>query len=1215
VSNPVHTYSTYGYFDVTLYAFSTTSCYTLTKKKQFVQIVQPAIHITNLPTYGCAPVVYTPTYIDTVVDGPAQFAWNFGNGNTNGTPNPPGQTYGAGTWNVSVTVTTAGGCTASSGGIVKVGTIKPTPNFTASPTTVCRSTPVNFTDQSINANQWLWEFGDGGTSQSKDTSYTYKQSGTYTVTLIAFNNGCQDSLVKKNYIVVNPPTALFSFTFGCSNNNVLFKDSSIGANTWIWDYGDGQGYTGTPAHPAEAGGHNYAAPGTYNVKLTVTNTASGCTDVITIPVAFYAKVKLQTGQPNICKNALVQFIAVNTDHVSSYDFLTGDGNSSGNSVQSYWSYSYPKTGTYTAKLVATLDNGCLATDSTLIQVNGPKAGFSANDTVSCHPFLAAFTDSSRTDGTHPINNYAWNFGDATPISSGPNLNVVQHPYNTQGMYSISLKVTDASGCSDSITKVSYVTLSIINVKFSNPDSTCPGSPVQFTDSTTGGFNPLYNWTFANGQTSTKYIPPPQVFNSIGSDSARLIVTEPAYGCADTLVRHIIVNVPVASFRLSDTATNCPPLTENFTFTGSYYHTLIWNFDGVTLAQNILNPQHIYTIPRFYYPTVTVISPGGCSATATDTIHVYGPKLNTFEYNPNHGCDTLTVNFSITTSNDIIRYVWNFDDSTPLDTTYVPYVSHFYVAPANYQGLYLPSVTLTNDSGCTVTYNNLADTIYVIDIKAGFKTGRMVGCTGYPLRFQDTTKTNGRITNYFWDFGDGQTLNSTNPDTSHVYVNPGNYIVREVITTQFGCSSADTVKVTVVQNPEFDITGGLSQCVPAAIQFTAVNLAPDTSNLSYSWNFYNGQAPVLKNPPPIQLYPQPGNDSVQLIVTNSSGCTDTATTNFTIYPLPPVFIGNDTTICLGDSIPFNATGAASYTWLPPGNSTLSCTNCPNPVGRPRLSTTYIVEGTSIHGCQANDTIVVTVNQPVHVSVTPSDSVCNGQAVTLQANGAAIYAWTPAGSLSNPTVANPMASPNITTTYTVVGYDNKYCFSDTQHVNVTVFDYPTINVGPDQTLLVGSSYQVPGTGSADIISINWLPVTGLSCTNCLSPLASPQNTTTYVVDVVNNGGCKTSDTLKITVICNNNNIFVPNTFSPNGDGVNDVFYVRGKGLNTIPSMTIFNRWGQIVFQKKDFAPNDPTAGWDGTINGKPAPIDVYIYTIDIICDNSALVPIHGNVALIR
>jgi gliding motility-associated-like protein len=338
--------------------------------------------------------------------------------------------------------------------------------------------------------------------------------------------------------------------------------------------------------------------------------------------------------------------------------------------------------------------------------------------------------------------------------------------------------------------------------------------------------------------------------------------------------------------------------------------------------------------------------------------------------------------------------------------------------------------------------------------------------------------------------------------------------------------------------------------------------------------------------------------------------------FSIFPLPVVTATADTTICLGQTLPLAAGGALSYAWQPPSNSSLTCTNCFNPTASPTNTTSYIVTGTSALGCVASDTIQVTVNLPVTVTVQPpSDSVCAGQTIQLTASGAALYTWSPSTGLSNPDIANPRANPTVTTLYQVTGSDNKSCFNDTKSVNVTVFDYPTLNLGPDATIPVGSSYQINGNGSSDIVSINWLPVTGLSCTNCLSPLASPINTTTYIASASNSGGCLVSDSIKITVICTNNNFFVPNTFSPNGDGVNDVFYVRGKGLNIIPSIIIFNRWGQIVFEKKDFAPNDPTAGWDGNFNGGKAPVDVYVYTLQLICDNSTVISYNGNVALIR
>jgi gliding motility-associated-like protein len=246
------------------------------------------------------------------------------------------------------------------------------------------------------------------------------------------------------------------------------------------------------------------------------------------------------------------------------------------------------------------------------------------------------------------------------------------------------------------------------------------------------------------------------------------------------------------------------------------------------------------------------------------------------------------------------------------------------------------------------------------------------------------------------------------------------------------------------------------------------------------------------------------------------------------------------------------------------------------------------------------------------------------VQLNASGAAIYEWAPADGLSDPAIANPVSTPNSSMLgtdlqkvipYQVTGWDNIKCFQDTKTVNITAFSYPKLDVGADVTIPVGTAYQINGTGSADIVSLNWTPATALSCTDCLSPLANPIKTTTSVLDAVNNGTCVSADSIKITVICNNGNFFIPNTFSPNGDGSNDRFIVRGKGLNVIPSITIFNRWGQVVFERRNFAPNDPASGWDGTFNGKPAPSDVYIYTVQILCDNATLIPYHGNVTLIR
>lgn len=878
---------------------------------------------------------------------------------------------------------------------------------------------------------------------------------------------------------------------------------------------------------------------------------------------------------------------------------------------------YTTTGFFDVKVITIDTTGCMdsLTVPKFFQINGPTVSFKASDTLSCKSLSIVFTDMTVPDGLNSLKNWSWNFGDGgTSTLPSPT-----HLYATQGIYTVSAKVTDASGCADSATKANYITVSTLKVDFSNPDSmSCPNSPngVHFINKSTLGYLPTYQWSVSNVVFSSAFNPPPPTFTTVGLYPIKLVGKD-IYGCTDSVTKIVKVDTPSATFILDDSVSKCPPLTVHFNFTGKYSDSLIWNFgEGTILTGKLTNPVKTYlypSTPGVYTAILTAVSFGGCIAKDSAHIKVDGPS-GTPTRTPSGGCDSATVFFSVIVSGGTPeRFVWNFGDQSLLDSTVIPSISHFYTSPSNYLGVYIPSVTLVNDSACRVTYT--IPPVTIVGMKALFNMDKPTACADNLIQFKDSTLTNGNITNYFWDFGDGNTLSGLNPTPSHAYVAGGIYTVKMVVTTQFGCTDSTTNQVKVVDNPQIDISGVVSQCVPAVLTFGGVELVPDTSVLTWQWDFNNGQISNIQNPLP-QAYPKAGHYIIQLKGTNSTGCYDTASADLYIYPLPTVLAGADTTICLGQSVLLQGTGnSISYTWLPPSNSSLSCSNCQNTLATPSVTTTYFVQGTSALGCNAIDTVVVTVNQPVTVNVSPSDSVCIGQSVQIIASGAAIYNWTPASGLSNSKIANPMASPTTTTNYQVIGSDNKYCFFDTGYVNITVFNYPSLNVGPDVTINVGSSYQITGSGSSDIISMAWLPVKGLSCTDCLSPLATPINTTNYVLTAVNNGNCATSDSIRITVVCNDANFFVPNTFSPNGDGVNDVFYVRGKGLNIIPSLTIFNRWGQIVFQKRDFAANDPSAGWDGTINGQKAPIDVYVYTLEIICDNSSLIPFHGNITLIR
>ncbi|MGZ8553650.1 MAG: PKD domain-containing protein, partial [Chitinophagaceae bacterium] len=269
----------------------------------------------------------------------------------------------------------------------------------------------------------------------------------------------------------------------------------------------------------------------------------------------------------------------------------------------------------------------------------------------------------------------------------------------------------------------------------------------------------------------------------------------------------------------------------------------------------------------------------------------------------------------------------------------------------------------------------------------------------------------------------------------------------------------------------------------------------------------------------------------------------------------------------------------------------------------FSDTIRVYRTPAPAIQGRDTICVNTAEPFEGSVAIADTLTNWQwnfgngQTSTQQNNTATFA----------TAGN--YAIKLTTT-------NKIgCSSDTTK-NIYVVPLPTaVPVQDPLTIAVGIGANIVMTYTGDITSYNWIPTTRLSCTNCPAPFANPQKTTKYTVQVEDRHGCTNSGDITVIVVCGKDNFFVPNTFSPNGDGRNEVFYPKGTGLFRIKSMRVFNRWGEVVFEKKEFPANDPSAGWNGTYKGKPASPDAYIYTMEILCENNTVIPVKGNVTLLR
>ncbi|MET3885507.1 gliding motility-associated C-terminal domain-containing protein [Niastella sp. OAS944] len=333
----------------------------------------------------------------------------------------------------------------------------------------------------------------------------------------------------------------------------------------------------------------------------------------------------------------------------------------------------------------------------------------------------------------------------------------------------------------------------------------------------------------------------------------------------------------------------------------------------------------------------------------------------------------------------------------------------------------------------------------------------------------------------------------------------------------------------------------------------------------------------------------------------------------VHPLPPIDAGNPIVVCRDQPKLLQASGAVNYKWSSTGN--LSCTTCSSIMVNPTSTVKYYVEGESAFGCKATDSVLVTVQQPFTVAVNNGDTICIGETYRLQASGTDLYNWTPAIGLDNAQNASPIAKPQTTTLYQVIGKDKNNCFADTAYVPVVVYPYPTITLEKEKTVIVGTSVKLQPTLSADVVSINWSPADWLSCTNCAAPVSTPKQTIQHKLQVANEGGCVTESSVTLLVVCNGENIFIPNTFSPNGDGNNDVFFPRGKGISYIQRFRVYNRWGEEIFKQLAFYTNDASKGWDGTYKGAPVNEDVFVYVVEVVCENGQALTFKGDVTLIR
>lgn len=441
--------------------------------------------------------------------------------------------------------------------------------------------------------------------------------------------------------------------------------------------------------------------------------------------------------------------------------------------------------------------------------------------------------------------------------------------------------------------------------------------------------------------------------------------------------------------------------------------------------------------------------------------------------------------------------------------------------------------------------------------------------------------------WYWDFGDGDTSTVQHPQ--HRYVSLGTYTVTQIIGKECLFDTITRV-ITVLPPPTVNLGPDTTICLGDSILLDA-----DPGNVIYFWSTGSTAQSIYVNTAGL----------VSATVTSlNNGCSADSSVTVTVAPLPVITVSGIPSFCFGAYTSLTANGANNYVWSP--SAGLNVTSSAIVIANPASQSTYTIIGTDTNNCVSSSVLTVTVNIPPIAFAATDTSICEGENVILTASGGVSYLWDTGGSTANITVA-----PALTTTYSVSVSDG-IC-ADTAVATVTVNPLPAAAITGNSTITVGQSTTLSVTiTTGGNYYYNWSPNTALDCDTCPVLSASPALTTTYSVTITDDNGCSTAAYITIIVEempCAGEDIFIPNAFSPNDDGENDVLKVAGPCLSRV-DLIIYNRWGEIVFKSTNGGEY-----WDGKFRGKMLDTGVFTYRLFAVLLSGENYSGTGNIYLIR
>jgi len=914
VQNPSHTYINPGLYDVILCVTNANGC--VACDTQAVSVYPSPVADFTADTVCKNAQTHFHNLSSCMGDNIVSWQWDFGDFTGPSNVQDPFHTFtSAGTFNVSLTVTTLHGCVAT---VVKQVVVHepPVADFSWSQpggqNCFIPGIPTQFNDMSTITggnllNTWVWDFGDGVTGNTQNPVHQYTHSGTFYVTLTVFDiNGCQNSTTKP-VILGDKPVASFSYSI-TDCDLVCFTNTSIGSGvpviSWYWDFGDpaaGVSNFSLLQNPC----HNYFTPvtKTYTVRLIVTN-ANGCSDTLDLPVTVSKPVPDFTTLNPPCQGMSTQFhdLSVSTGNFIaawSWDFGEPPPSAMQDPI-----HVFNFVGSHYVTLTVTNGNGCSAMTGKNINISYPPAADWDFDHPNCFPDSTHFHDFSVAQGSIPVISYDWDFGDGTM----PHATVKDpvHKYAAAGTYAVTLTVVNANGCQDDIAKPFYNYPGPVAAFTTSPVSTCKKEIVTFTDQSTPAFGNItsWDWNFGDSSPHSTIQNISHVYQSSGVFTVTLIVHDER-GCAATVTHNITVNdLPATDFTADTTCIGNP--TQFVNLTPGTSMSWEWDFgEPVPPALNTStawNPQHTYLNTGDYFVRLTATDNNTCHKDTIKKVTVVPlPAVNFSNSSPCSGEPVHFTDQSIIYQGSISGWSWDFDDPGPNNSSTQQNPTHIFSMPK----IYNVTLTITSTGNCPVASFTKQVTIRPAPVTAFTNSPP---CDGEIISFTDMTDKNGgtNLVSWDWNFGDlssGLNNNSTLQNPTHTFSGTGDFIVTLIVGNADGCSDTIIKTISVKPKPGVDFTFG-SSCASASTCFLVNSTVTNTGMItSYAWDLDGDGTDDSFVQNPCFVYPIPGIVNVKLTVTDTNGCHNSTIHAVNVKALPVADFNTTGPNCEGDSIHF------------------------------------------------------------------------------------------------------------------------------------------------------------------------------------------------------------------------------------------------------------------------------------------------------------------------